>query len=189
MTTTQYRWSPDARLLASNNGQWILKNFANAVTLKLDETQGRILTAVAGLTIPFELPSKFEKSLTQALLRYAFIIPCTDFERYNASTIRRISNQLMKSTGFIIMPTEKCNFKCTYCYESFERGRMTDTAADSVDSLVKLTARAASQFSLGFFGGEPLMCSDLVIRFSKTAFEEMSSRNLPYFAGIATNGY
>jgi uncharacterized protein len=33
---------------------------------------------------------------------------------------------LSSSAALCIMPTEKCNLRCTYCYEGFERGRMSE---------------------------------------------------------------
>lgn len=37
-----------------------------------------------------------------------------------AATIRRDAQQL------IILPTEKCNFRCTYCYEDFLISKMKE---------------------------------------------------------------
>ena len=28
-----------------------------------------------------------------------------------------------KKMSLVIMPTEKCNFKCKYCYETFKKGK------------------------------------------------------------------
>jgi hypothetical protein len=32
-----------------------------------------------------------------------------------------------KFQELILLPTEKCNFRCTYCYEDFELGRMKES--------------------------------------------------------------
>lgn len=40
----------------------------------------------------------------------------------------------------ILLPTEQCNLRCTYCYERFEVGRMTRQVVDAVKGLI--TCRA-----------------------------------------------
>jgi len=41
----------------------------------------------------------------------------------NASAVRATLNP--KSLELTLYPTEKCNFRCVYCYEDFALGRMT----------------------------------------------------------------
>lgn len=42
----------------------------------------------------------------------------------------RVMEQVMDSSlHLIILPTEQCNFRCKYCYESFKKGKMSDTSA------------------------------------------------------------
>lgn len=37
----------------------------------------------------------------------------------------------------IILPTEQCNFRCRYCYESFQRGKMEDSVVESILKFVR----------------------------------------------------
>jgi uncharacterized protein len=36
-----------------------------------------------------------------------------------------------------ILPTEKCNFRCVYCYEDFQIGRMKDHVVNGVKNLIR----------------------------------------------------
>lgn len=38
----------------------------------------------------------------------------------------------------IILPTEHCNFRCLYCYEDFQVGRMKRPVVESIKKLISL---------------------------------------------------
>ena len=184
----QWYWNPDAKLVPTRSGDYVMVNYLNASRFTLSPEDGQEVAAVSGLSIPFTIPKAISPELAMTLIERRFLIPQDEFSAYEASTRELIAAVLKKCHGLIIMPTEKCNFRCTYCYESFERGRMSPRAAEAVSKAIKRIARTAGSFSLGFFGGEPLICHDLVRRFSSEAFEILQNRNLPYAASISTNG-
>ena len=61
---------------------------------------------------------------------------------------------------FMVYPTQDCNLKCWYCYESHKKGtKMSQDTLVSIQKYVK-NAIAANSFDtlhLAFFGGEPLL--------------------------------
>lgn len=69
----------------------------------------------------------------------------------------------------ILMPTEACNFRCTYCYESFRLKRMTDEVVAGVQALLRRRAPGLRRLVLAWFGGEPLLASDIMV----TVLEEV----------------
>lgn len=90
----------------------------------------------------------------------------------------------------ILMPTERCNFRCTYCYEDFSVGRMSGEVRQGVKALLSRRAGELDQLRLSWFGGEPLIADDVVLDVSGFA-QELSRRHggLDYRAGVTTNGY
>lgn len=44
-----------------------------------------------------------------------------------------LSNQ---SQELILFPTEQCNFRCTYCYEDFKLGRMSNGTVNGIKALI-----------------------------------------------------
>ncbi|MEM9554420.1 MAG: radical SAM protein [Acidobacteriota bacterium] len=62
----------------------------------------------------------------------------------------------------IVMPTEQCNLRCVYCYESFEIGRMGDDTAQGIRRLLTRRAPGLSRLRLDWFGGEPLLAADRI---------------------------
>jgi uncharacterized protein len=88
----------------------------------------------------------------------------------------------------IILPTEKCNFRCTYCYEDFEIGRMTRQTIDAVKQLIRNRVDELDALQLSWFGGEPLLASKIVLEISQFAKKLADERqNLRYQAHITTN--
>jgi uncharacterized protein len=90
----------------------------------------------------------------------------------------------------IVLPTEKCNFRCVYCYEDFAIGRMKRETLDALKALIRRRADDLDTLYLSWFGGEPLLARDVVLEVSRFAADCASDRpGLAYRAGITTNAY
>lgn len=183
----RWRWSADAKLLPAAGGRYLVRNFANGTITEIDAAEGRLLSQISGLTFAFQIPTGVPPALVDKLSRRKVLLPPGELADYDEGIRASIGRALQRTHGLIIMPTGKCNFRCTYCYETFEQGRMAEASAEALAKAIDRIAGSAERFGLGFFGGEPLMCSDLVLRFSRQAFRSLASRGLPYAAGISTN--
>jgi uncharacterized protein len=183
----RWRWNPDAKLLPARDGAYTLANFAKNRVTTLDERDGKILARVSGMAIPFRVPPGLSEGALDELHKTEAIIAEQQMPAYEEGIRREIATHLEASHGLIIMPTEKCNFRCTYCYETFEKGRMSADDAMAVSRAIARIAESAEHFSLSFFGGEPLMCSDLVVRFSREALAVRARLGASYGASITTN--
>ena len=62
----------------------------------------------------------------------------------------------------ILMPTEACNFKCTYCYEEFRLKQMRPEVVRGVCQLITRRAPTLQHLKLSWFGGEPLLATRLI---------------------------
>jgi uncharacterized protein len=62
----------------------------------------------------------------------------------------------------ILMPTEACNFRCTYCYEDFKLKRMAPAVLRGVKNHLAARASELVQLDVGWFGGEPLLARDII---------------------------
>lgn len=94
-----------------------------------------------------------------------------------------------KSLSLIILPTEKCNFRCTYCYETFDIGRMADSKVNAIKKLIASRMGNINMLRLNWFGGEPLIASDIVLELSEFAKEACRENGVSFVSGeITTNG-
>jgi len=62
----------------------------------------------------------------------------------------------------ILLPTEACNFRCVYCYETFQQKRMEPWVVTGVKRLLDRRAAGLDHLTLSWFGGEPLLAPDII---------------------------
>jgi len=96
-----------------------------------------------------------------------------------------------KSFELTILPTEKCNFRCAYCYEDFSLGRMSKGLIASIKQLIteKASDGKVRQLKISWFGGEPLVAKDIVFEISRHALQESIRNHITFTSDITTNGY
>jgi len=102
----------------------------------------------------------------------------------NENFIRSINPKRLK---LIVMPTEKCNFRCTYCYEDFNVGRMKPAVVYSLKKFLEKRSSEVNDLNIEWFGGEPLLAKNII-------FDVMDNvaQHYPNFAvtsSMTTNGY
>ncbi len=90
----------------------------------------------------------------------------------------------------IILPTEKCNFRCSYCYEDFALGRMKKETVLGIKALLERRCADLDYLKISWFGGEPLTAKDIVLEISEYAMALTNKYpKLNYQGDITTNGY
>ena len=102
----------------------------------------------------------------------------------------RMSNQ-SSGVSLTICPTMGCNFDCPYCFEHHVNEKMTEEVQEAVVTLAEKLIDAASVKSLSvtWFGGEPLLATDVIEHLSEKLMALCEEKKVPYRAGIITNGY
>ena len=96
------------------------------------------------------------------------------------------------SLSLVILPTEDCNFRCSYCYESHKHGIMSQATAEAIVKFVEKNIGKYSSVNVTWFGGEPLFNSETckMIGDISTGIINICKRfKKLYAAGIITNGY
>lgn len=88
-----------------------------------------------------------------------------------------------------ILPTEKCNFRCTYCYESFDQGRMTNETIASLKKFMATRIKTLKQLNISWFGGEPLVAKDVVIELTDYAKRICEMHDVRFRCGATTNAW
>jgi len=90
-----------------------------------------------------------------------------------------------KIADIMIAPTMDCNARCYYCFENgCHHDKMTLEIADGVVSYIKENWNH-DLFNINWFGGEPLMATDIIDYIS----EQLEENGVRFISRITTNGY
>lgn len=88
-----------------------------------------------------------------------------------------------------ILVTEECNFRCLYCYQKHRNIVMEKDVQDGIIRYVRKNIRRYTGLQISWFGGEPLLCRDVIKRLSEEFIQICREQHRSYRADITTNGY
>lgn len=80
-----------------------------------------------------------------------------------------------------------CNLRCIYCYEQKCSVFMTENTGRKLLKFIAANGAKSRSLCVTWYGGEPLLSADLVLRLSTFAKETLSELGCKYEAGIVTN--
>ncbi len=89
----------------------------------------------------------------------------------------------------ILLASEDCNFRCTYCYEDFARGTMQPAVRAGVKKLVEKRIRNLRQLSINWFGGEPLYGFQAIEDLAPFFIKICEENSVKFSSNMTTNGY
>ncbi|MBQ5151594.1 radical SAM protein [Citrobacter freundii] len=89
----------------------------------------------------------------------------------------------------MILPTEQCNFRCTYCYEDFTMGRMNNNTIKSLKKLIKTRVNGLQVLKLNWFGGEPLLATSVISDLMEYSGQMCREAGVKLYSEMTTNGY
>ena len=115
--------------------------------------------------------SELNTEVKKALFDNGYLVPGHVDEKKRAQYLHQ-SMHRTDMLHLILMTTEQCNFRCTYCYETFARGKMTDETKSGVKALVKERASTLNNLHISWFGGEPLLELGIIEELSNTFMQE-----------------
>lgn len=88
-----------------------------------------------------------------------------------------------------ILPTEQCNFRCTYCYETFENKKMPRPVVRGLKALLTARAPTLNELHLDWFGGEPMVAFSIVTDIAQHAQALARTHGFALTGAMTTNGY
>ena len=89
----------------------------------------------------------------------------------------------------ILLASEDCNFRCVYCYEGFERGRMQLDVRRGIRRLVAGRLPSLSTLGVSWFGGEPLDGLDAIEDLAPFFRDATREAGVTLVCHMTTNGY
>ena len=86
-----------------------------------------------------------------------------------------------------IAPTLDCNFRYKYCFETHPKGKMNSETQAALVSFVEGRLERAKNFSVTWYGGEPLLAKEIVYALSEKFLALCEKFSVDYDAFIITN--
>ncbi|MCR5168573.1 MAG: radical SAM protein [Oscillospiraceae bacterium] len=122
------------------------------------------------------------------LIEAQFLVPgnkdeCAYYE--SISALMRAYSRKKDIRGYTILPTLACNARCIYCYEEgMKQVTMTPEIVERTIDYILETRMKDKSVKLSWFGGEPLMCTDIIDRIC----EGMRENGVEYKSSMISNG-
>ena len=122
------------------------------------------------------------------LIEKGYYINADQDELLNIRTLY-YDNTMSPLLSLTIMPTEQCNFRCRYCYEKFERGRMTESAQKSLLLFIQKKIPENTHIHISWFGGEPLLAFDVIENIMRNVRQMCYAKGRSFTSNMTTNAY
>lgn len=87
-----------------------------------------------------------------------------------------------------LIPTEGCNFQCSYCHKNHPAASMTRDTLDRIEEYITAQAPRYKQVILAWFEVN-LLCKDTVLEVSNIVQNLQKQYGFHYAANMTTNGY
>ncbi len=126
------------------------------------------------------------------LHKQGFIVSA-ELNEYNKILLNERIETFSRSTesiSYVIAPTLSCNLNCFYCFENGYRNRtiMSDKTLYDVADYILSRTNGVKNIHVGWFGGEPLIAYDKIIKFSEYLIPQLMKKQINYTAGMISNG-
>lgn len=134
-------------------------------------------------------PTDLAPELLDTLTTSGFLVPR---ERDEVGVLRRafVRARQSKDLSFVIGMSMACNFDCPYCFEEHRPEHMSRSTAAAVRRFILERVRAAGARSvyINWFGGEPLLASEVLIELSSQLSADSETLGFRYDTMVITNG-
>lgn len=88
-----------------------------------------------------------------------------------------------------VIPTEDCNFRCIYCYESSEQNYMDKETQSNILKWFRKNLKGYKHLIISWFGGEPLLVSETILFMMEKIKGLCREYGVTYRANMTSNGY
>lgn len=180
------KWSIYNELI-THNGHVFLYNCFTEKVIAMDPALREVLSRQ-----DLKIIATIHPQLHKTLIHENFIIE-DNYDECNAC-YEKLKKQLASTNSIklTINPTMDCNLRCWYCYEKHENGsKMDDHTIEKINRYISKTMilPTLKKFHISFFGGEPLLQYDKVIKTISGNFDTLCQNlEIKGLISITTNG-
>lgn len=147
------------------------------------------------LTVPTELLNDIKRGALpieerEAMAEHGMLVESRDIEQREMLGYIDQMNRANKAFRAIVVMSLDCNLACGYCFEGTRKGKWylsPETAHDLVEFIDRSSA-GRDEVNLAFYGGEPLLSTETILRISDKLASLAAARGIKYGFSLITNG-
>lgn len=166
-----------------DEGKLILFNTYSGKFAKFDTAEYKDVISI------LEDPNSNKNGLTDKLFENGFLIEEKTDEFQKAEKLHNETVFSEQTLELILLPTENCNFRCKYCYESFEKNWMPDSIQEGIIKYIEMNISKYNAVHIEWFGGEPLTAFPVIENISRQVIDICRKNKVRYSASMTTNAY
>ena len=130
-----------------------------------------------------------ENEVFEFLREKELLVP---IDRNEANLLEYERNKLIFANNELyitVIPTLSCNFKCVYCYEKGNLPIITYDKLENLKLYISKNAKYYRSVRINWFGGEPLLGLDIIMRFMADIKAICKKTGVPVVGQMTTNGF
>lgn len=161
--------------------------FFNAATCALAVVDENFLRVIDDVKNNSYNETKYDAQLIADMKSSGCLVEDDVDELERLEFYRNLSKYDMTNFGLTIAPTLDCNFRCKYCFETHPKGKMSSETQAALIKFVEGRLERAKNFSVTWYGGEPLLAKEIIWSLSENFLELCTASSIDYDAFIITN--
>ncbi|MFZ1683896.1 MAG: radical SAM protein [Candidatus Zixiibacteriota bacterium] len=169
----------------------------NALSCGLAEMDAENYRRYCELIERGELNGDGQDDFVANLKKGGMVVPVEVDELDGIRAAHYIARFGQKGLGLTIVPTQRCNFACDYCYENKDLhsmrpdrgGLMSEEICKNLVQYCEKQLSKKTGLSVTWYGGEPLLAKQVIKRLTIEFERICKEKDATYSAGMITNGY
>jgi uncharacterized protein len=167
-------------------GETILYNTLYGSTIACTQEETATLRTILDQA---STPGSHPHELLDILIKQKYLIPADLDELTIVEERKRAGIEDTNRLDVILMPTQECNFACSYCYENNHPSPMSDETEDNIKKWLTTEMPKHKVTMLLWFGGEPLIAFRRILSLTTHAANVADKTGVTLIRHMTTNGY
>lgn len=174
--------NPYVHTMYNSLGEYVILNSYDNRVLKASKEQSKLYETA------FET-QEAEEQIMKQLLDNNILYDDAETEIDSCDKLYEDFLNKYKDLHLVILPTDNCNFRCTYCYEIHEKRVILPEVQEGIINFVKDNIQNYNALRVEWFGGEPLCQKGIINDLTRQLRSICSEHKKPYYSSMTTNGY
>lgn len=173
----------------NKDGELLLMSTLNKAYLKFSPEIAKSVCEVLDSSKDINFDEKNSESHIKTLYEAGYLYK-KDFEESLIVDVAHKTHVFSDNWLYLtILPTNNCNFRCVYCYETNTEEYMDNQTEENILQFLRKNIRKYKNLRLNWFGGEPLIEKERVLRMSEEINKICKQNHVPMIGLMSTNGY